>query len=124
MRLERFQNVKVMPFKTGLSEKRREALLIELEKMIDKIIELGVEKVILFGSLANNSVGKSSDIDLIVVKNTSEKFLDRLETFYRHLKPRVGVDILVYTPEEFERMKDENQFIRTALKSGRVLYEK
>jgi len=47
-----------------------------------------------------------------------------LDEFYDHLKPRVAVDILVYTPEEFEKMKGSNQFIRHALKNGRIQYEK
>ena len=58
------------------------------------------------------------------IKKTDKKFPDRLDEFYDHLKPRVAVDILVYTPEEFEKMKGSNQFIRHALKNGRILYEK
>ena len=58
------------------------------------------------------------------IKKTDKKFPDRLDEFYDHLKPRVAVDILVYTPEEFEKMKRSNQFIRHALKNGRILYEK
>ena len=112
-----------MPFKTRLAERRREVLEKELERLLPKIVELDVEKVILIGSMLGK-VHKSSDIDLIVVKKTDKKFLDRLDEFYDHLKPRVAVDILVYTPEEFENMKESNQFIRHALRNGRILYER
>ena len=112
-----------MPFKTGLAERRRKVLEKELERLLPKIVELDVEKVILIGSMLGK-VHKSSDIDIIVIKKTDKKFLDRLDEFYDHLKPRVAVDILVYTPEEFEKMRRSNQFIRHALKNGRILYEK
>ena len=67
---------------------------------------------------------KSSDIDLIIVKKTKKKFLERLDEFYNYLNPQVAVDILVYTPEEFEEMKENNPFIMTALKQGRIIYER
>ena len=113
-----------MPFKIGLAEKRKMVLQDELERIIPKIIELEIEKLILFGSLASDSISKSSDIDLIVIKKTGKRFLDRLEDFYIHLRLQVGMDILVYTPEEFEEMKHKNHFVKSALKNGRILYER
>lgn len=113
-----------MPFKVGLAERRKALLEGELKRIVPRLIELGVEKIILFGSLASGSVNKSSDIDLIVVKKTDKKFLSRLEDVYLHLEPKVGMDILVYTPEEFDEMKKSNRFIKSALKRGKILYEK
>lgn len=113
-----------MPFKIGIAQERKKKLKEELNRLIQKIVELDVEKIILFGSLASDNIHKLSDIDIIIVKKTEKRFLDRLEEFYKHLKPNYGVDILVYSPEEFEEMKDSNQFIKTALESGRIIYEK
>jgi predicted nucleotidyltransferase len=113
-----------MGYKIGLSQKRREKLEAELQRIILDIIKLGVEKIILFGSLSSGNVHKSSDIDLIIVKKTEKKFLERLEEFYNYLNLEVGVDILVYTPEEFEEMKENNPFIMSALKHGRIIYER
>jgi uncharacterized protein (DUF1697 family) len=59
-----------------------------------------------------------------LLKKTEKKFLERLEEFYNYLNPQVAVDILVYTPEEFEEMKKNNPFILTALKQGRIIYER
>ena len=40
------------------------------------------------------------------------------------LRPRVGVDILVYTPAEFERLSHERAFVRNEIVGkGKVLYE-
>jgi len=113
-----------MGFRTGLSEKRKEKLEKELKMIIPELIKLGVEKIILFGSLSSGEVHKSSDIDLIVIWETEKRFLERLEEVYGRLKTGVAVDILVYTPEEFEEMKEESSLIKSALKNGRVIYEK
>jgi len=113
-----------MGFKIGLAQKRREKLEEELKRIIPEIIKLGVEKIILFGSLNSENVHKSSDIDLIVVQKTEKNFLERLEKFYNYLNPKVAMDIFVYTPEEFEEMKNKNSFIKSALKKGRIIYEK
>lgn len=58
-------------------------------------------------------------IDLIVVKETDKKFLDRLDEFYLDASP---LDILVYTPEEVDEMK-ERPFIKRAMKEGQILPE-
>ena len=49
-----------------------------------------------FGSLARGDARDHSDIDLIVVKETQMRFLDRLDEFYNDA--REAMDILVYTP--------------------------
>jgi len=113
-----------MGFKIGLAQKRKEKLEKELERIIPEIIKLGVEKIILFGSLNSNNIHKSSDIDIIVVKKTKKKFLERIEEFYNYLNPKVAIDIFIYTPFEFEEMKNKNSFIKSALKKGRIIYEK
>ena len=111
------QRVKVVK-----SKARREA---ELRRGLGKILEKlrrdkSVKLVLLFGSLARGEVSESSDIDLIVVKDTKKRFLDRLDELYKDIG--VAADILVYTPEEFEKMK-KRFFIKKALEEGGVLYE-
>jgi predicted nucleotidyltransferase len=113
-----------MGFKVGLAQKRREKLESEIKRIIPEIIKLGVEKIILFGSLNSENVHKSSDIDILVIQKTEKKFLERVDEYYNYLKPKVAIDIFVYTPEEFEEMKERNFFIISALKKGRVIYEK
>jgi predicted nucleotidyltransferase len=113
-----------MGFKTGLSQKRKTKLENELKRLIPEIVKFGVEKIILFGSLNSGDVHKSSDIDLIIIKRTEKKFFERLDELYNYLNPKVSIDIFVYTPEEFEKMKEENSFIKLALKKGKVIYEK
>ena len=97
----------------------------ELERGLKKIVERlkkdeSIRLILLFGSMARGDVGSASDIDLIVVKETDKKFLDRLDEFYEDAD--IAMDILVYTPDEFERMK-KRSFIKRASEGGVILYE-
>jgi len=112
-----------MAFRVGLAEKRKEILQKELQRILPLLIDLGVKKVILFGSLSVGKVHRSSDIDLLIVKESNQRFLDRLDELYRAVKPNYGIDFFVYTPEEFEEMNKNNAFVRRAIKEGRLLYE-
>jgi len=82
------------------------------------------EKIILFGSRARGDEDEESDIDLIVVYNTTKAFLDRLKELYAAWNISRAVDILAYTPEEFNRMMKESFFIQQATSSGEILYER
>lgn len=79
-----------------------------------------VRLILLFGSLARGGIGSESDIDLIVVKETEKKFLDRLDEFYEDVS--VAIDLLVYTPDEFNHLK-KRSFIKKAMEEGVTLYE-
>jgi predicted nucleotidyltransferase len=102
---------------------RKVLLEEELSRVIADIRNWGVKKVILFGSMARGEVGRASDLDLLIIQETSERFLDRPDAFYERIKPRVAMDILVYTPEEAARMQEDSSFVRRVLREGRVLYE-
>ena len=83
------------------------------------------EKVILFGSTVTGQTGEWSDLDLVIVKQTDRRFLDRTKDVMRLLRPKVGVDILVYTPEEFEQLCQERPFFQhEIIEKGKVLYER
>jgi predicted nucleotidyltransferase len=79
-----------------------------------------VEKILLFGSAARGEQDEESDLDLIIIKRTAERFLDRLLAV--PVLP-VPADVFVYTPEEFAAMQEnENPFILAALEDAVVLY--
>jgi predicted nucleotidyltransferase len=66
-----------------------------------------VSQLMLFGSLAADSpadaVHDASDIDLAIVKATKLRFMDRIRGVLDLIQPRVGVNVLVYTPDEIEQ---------------------
>jgi predicted nucleotidyltransferase len=102
----------------------REALL---KKEVDRYIELLKEKykpdlILLFGSLCSGNVREWSDIDLLIVKDTDKPFYDRLKEVYLLLRPKVGVDILVYTPQEYEKIKERLFFKHKVIKKGKLIY--
>ena len=79
----------------------------------------------LFGSLATGDTDTWSDIDLVIVKETDKRFLDRIKEMMQLLQPQVGVDVLVYTPAEFARLSQERAFVRDEIVGrGKVLYER
>ncbi len=80
-----------------------------------------MEKIILFGSQARGDADEYSDLDLIIVKETSQPFMRRLVEAPDF---PVHADVFVYTPREFEYMKEnENPFLMNALENSVVLYE-
>jgi predicted nucleotidyltransferase len=105
------------------TERNRASLAAQLADLRRRLAKMGVQKAILFGSLARGDVTPFSDLDLIIVQETEARFLDRLEPFYRELDLRVDADILVYTPQELAELQTWNPFIQRALREGEVIYE-
>ena len=105
------------------SELNRESLEAQLTDIRKQLVHMGIQKAILFGSLARGDVTPFSDLDLIIVQDTDARFLDRLEPFYTSLDLRVDADILVYTPEEWAELQTWNPFIQQVIREGEVIYE-
>ena len=97
----------------------------KIKAVVDTIVRtFGPEKIILFGSHAWGTPTEDSDVDLFIVKESSERRIDRERTVERLLfGSKLPTDILVYTPNEIKkRLWLEDFFIEKILKSGRVLY--
>ncbi len=103
-------------------EEHLKALWQEANRMAHEAARLGARRVILFGSLATKTAGLFSDLDLLIEMETHLGFIERTVDVYSKLKPRVGVDLLIYTTEEISRMRD-NPLIRRIFMEGQVLYE-
>jgi predicted nucleotidyltransferase len=105
---------------------RRALLEAELERFVVVLIEhYRPQKILLFGSVATGETTEWSDVDLVVIKDTEKSFLDRTKEVIQLIQPCIGVDILVYTPEEFARLFQERRFIRDEIiGKGKVLYER
>jgi predicted nucleotidyltransferase len=98
-----------------------------IQGMVWKLIaEYAPQKVVLFGSHAYGTPGPDSDIDLLIIKETPERFLDRWVTVQRILTGThraLPVETLVLTPREIEhRLAIGDQFIAEILEKGEVLY--
>jgi predicted nucleotidyltransferase len=84
--------------------------------------DYGAQKIWLYGSHARGTAGEDSDVDLLVISPTTEKFFDRMATVRRLLrKQRRGFPIspIVLTPEELEnRLRLGDQFFEGIVRQG------
>ena len=100
----------------------------DFKARIDKLLEVlrpyEPERVYLFGSAAREEADELSDLDLVVIKRTSLPFFERLREVAKLLPAGSGgVDVLVYTPEEFLRMQQEgNAFAELIAEEARLIY--
>jgi predicted nucleotidyltransferase len=98
-----------------------EHALAEIVARLSRMPE--VERVILFGSYATGRRDLFTDLDVLVVLHSDQDFVHRTAELYRQVAQDVDMDLLAYTPEEFEAQRSRG-FVRRALETGRVLYEK
>src|SRR3989449_8922340 len=87
---------------------------LRLEQELHRIMEILIrehepEKLILFGSAAQGEIHEWRDLDLVVIKRTDKPLLERIEEGLRLVRPKVGLDVLVYTPEEMEDLIAERR---------------
>ncbi len=77
-------------------------------------------KVILFGSRARGDWLHESDYDFVVVSPRFEgmNFMERPVELYKFWHQWPGVELLCYTPEEFERKSNEIGIVAEAVREG------
>ncbi|MGA3323097.1 MAG: nucleotidyltransferase domain-containing protein [Terriglobia bacterium] len=98
-----------------------------IDDIVRRIVETAhPEKIILFGSRARGDARPNSDFDLLVIKESDEPGYRRDAPLYVALAGlNVPVDVMVYTPEEVTDWSAVPQaFITTAVREGKVVYER
>jgi predicted nucleotidyltransferase len=78
----------------------------------------GARVAIVFGSYASGTVGPESDLDIMLIRETDEPPLRRANDLYADLQLGVPFDVVVYTPVEFERLRNERPFVAQAAEHG------
>jgi predicted nucleotidyltransferase len=83
-------------------------------------------KVVMFGSRARGQTRPTSDLDLLIVAESREPRHRRAIPIYGALSDiLLPMDIVVYTPDEAADWSEVRQaLVTTALREGKVLYEK
>jgi uncharacterized protein len=94
--------------------------------LIRTLLPYHPQRLYLFGSWARGEEDEFSDIDLVVIKDTSTPFLDRFQEVAKLIPPAMGgVDILVYTPDEFRNMKNGgNAFAELISEEALIIYDR
>lgn len=83
------------------------------------------EKIVLFGPYGRGTPTEDSDLDLLIIKESTLPRYKRGREIRKHLCGlKVPIDLVVYTKEEIARWRNvKTAFITTALETGVVLYE-
>ena len=101
-------------------------ILSEIVKKLKK--EYKPLKIILFGSHAYGHPKENSDLDLLILKNTKKRPVDRFVKVKRIIyNPNLKIPIspLIYTPQELDnRLRLGDDFISEITEKGIVLYER
>ena len=98
----------------------------EIERIVRRIAE-GYRpiKVILFGSYAYDEPTADSDIDLLIVKDTPDRFIDRwvaVRELIADPKRRIPVEPIVVTPDELDRrLAKGDQFFQEIVARGKEI---
>lgn len=98
-----------------------------LQEAVRRIVQAGNPiKIVLFGSRARGEGRPDSDLDLLIIEESS---LPRYKRSPRYRLALVGLfpskDVVVWTPEEVANWANvPNFFVTTALREGKVLYER
>jgi predicted nucleotidyltransferase len=98
----------------------------KVHRLIKSLLPYDPERLYLFGSWARGEEDDLSDLDLVIIKQTEVPFLDRLREVASLLPAEIGgVDILVYTPDEFAVMQQNgNAFAEMITEEARLIYDR
>ena len=84
---------------------------LKLSDYVDRISEIlkgSAKEVYLFGSRARGENRVESDVDIIIVVDTDLPFHERFKLFPELFEITGELDLLIYTPSEFEKIKNED----------------
>ncbi|MFA6400027.1 MAG: nucleotidyltransferase domain-containing protein [Salinivirgaceae bacterium] len=104
--------------------------MIETQQINEIVTRIAVnynpDKIILFGSYAQGNYSEDSDLDFILVKETSlpkhKRGLEVRRLFYGMPIP---MDFKIYTSSEFNvELSNRYSFLNTAIKGSKLLYER
>lgn len=106
------------------SETYRKQMLQDTRRLARALEERGARLVVLFGSLARNGADIGSDIDLVVVMPgvEGERFHKRLGDLPEVEAFPHALDLLVYSPAEWEHVRQRTFFRNEVLGKGVVLH--
>jgi predicted nucleotidyltransferase len=101
----------------------------ELQQIVRRIVEAyAPDKIILYGSHAYGTPGPDSDFDLLIIKDSKSRPIDRRVEVGLALLPvlkQTPVEPLVLTPAELAyRLRVRDQFYQEIVTKGKVLYER
>ncbi len=98
-----------------------------LDEMVRRIVKrFHPDRIILFGSYVKGEPTDDSDLDILIVMPVEGSRRKKTNEIDLALADRaVPMDLIVATPEQFDREKDMiGTIVREAVQEGRVIYER
>ncbi len=107
----------------------KEHIMPVIDQVVQKLITAyKPEKIFLYGSYAYGDPGEESDVDLLIVKKTNERPIDRrvkVRKLVSDLRKKTPFSPLVVTPGELsQRITIGDDFFLQITRKGKLLYEK
>jgi predicted nucleotidyltransferase len=106
-------------------EPKNSVSLDDIREIVQQIVErFRPQKVILFGSYAEGQATPDSDVDLLVVMETSEQALHAAARISAAIDHPFPLDILVFRPAELKAsLERKGVFATEVMAKGLVLHE-
>jgi len=104
---------------------RQKIPLDAIEDVVQQIVDrFHPKRIILFGSYAYGEPRPDSDVDLMVVMDTSLGEMRQAVEILKGISYRFGIDLLVYTPQRLsQRLMWGDPFLQDIVMQGKVMYE-
>ena len=98
-------------------EKFKQQILPQIVK------EYRPKRILLFGSRIKRTSNMNSDLDVIIISDSfyNIPFISRMSHVLKKFKFTKHIDYLCYTPEEFERIKDNSSILIDALEDAEII---
>tara|TARA_B100002019_G_C21098425_1_gene512259 strand:- start:46 stop:402 length:357 start_codon:yes stop_codon:yes gene_type:complete len=112
-----------VPIVFGFSNHRKNCLENELSKFSNESKQLGAKSLAIFGDFALNQITPDTSLDLLIIQETEEKFINRDEFWITHLRPSVHIRFFVYTPDEYKQLSGDNYAINNIKNSMEIIFQ-
>ena len=112
-----------MPIVFGFSNHRKNCLENELSKFSNDSRQLGAKSLAVFGDFSLSKISPDTSLDLLIIQETEEEFINRDEFWITHLRPSVHTRFFVYTPEEYKQFSNNNYVINNIKNSMEIIFQ-
>ena len=112
-----------MPIVFGFSNHRKNSLEKELSKFSYDSKQLGAKSLAVFSDFPLSKITPDTSLDLLIIQETDEKFINRDEFWITHLRPSVHTRFFVYTPSEFKQLSKTNYVINSIKNSMEIIFQ-
>jgi len=95
---------------------------LDIDSLIASLKSTNPQKIVLFGSYAYGNPNPDSDVDLLVVVDTNKTFHQRIQQLRPLLPKNKPIDLIVLTPQEYQKAKGINSLVDEIDAKGKVIY--